>query len=153
MTTSGASVFLVDTNVLVYAYDAADPVKRETAIDALALLYDEGIGALSVQVLNEFYTVVTRKSAVPLTPERAEAAVGAYVRSWSVYSTTPLAVREGIRISRVHRTSYWDGLILATARLNEVPYLLSEDLQDGRDYDGVTVINPFRPGFNLAALG
>ena len=142
----------VDTNVLIYAYDAADEAKRQRAIDTLAFLYSEGVGALSAQVLSEFYTVVTRKPAVPLTPERAESAVAAYVRSWPVYSTTPLCIQEGIRIARTHQTSYWDGLILATARLYRLPYLLSEDLQDRRDYDGVRVVNPFRADFDLVAL-
>jgi predicted nucleic acid-binding protein len=69
--TTADSTYLVDTNVLLYAYDARYPAKRRRAIELMAVLAAAGTGVLSVQVLSEFYVNVTRKPSIPLTPEQA----------------------------------------------------------------------------------
>lgn len=149
---SDSPAFLVDTNLPVYAYDPADGQKQERAILVLKTLEEEGTGALSAQVLSEFFTTVTRKMSVPLTLEQAEREVMNFVRSWPVLDVTQSTVLEAIGLMQRRRLSYWDALILATAKVNGVPNVLSEDGRDGAVLEGVRIINPFTPTFDLGLL-
>jgi predicted nucleic acid-binding protein len=149
---SGSLPFLVDTNLPVYAYDPADGPKQERAILVLRNLEEHGSGAFSAQVLSEFLTTVTRKISVPLTLEQAEREVANFVRSWPIFDITPVIVLEAIAVMQRRRLSYWDALILATAKLNGVPNVLSEDGRDGAVLEGVRIINPLTPSFDLNLL-
>src|SRR5947209_3938316 len=104
-------VALVDTNVLVYRWDRADPVKQQRAEVVVDRLASEGIGAFSTQVLGEFVVTVIRKPAVPLPLEAALEEVGRYLRSWVVLDVTPKVVEEAVRGVRAHRMNYWDAQI------------------------------------------
>jgi predicted nucleic acid-binding protein len=57
---------LIDTNVLVYMYDRSEPKKRQRAVEVLQQVREAEAGALSAQVLSEFYNTVTRKLEPPL---------------------------------------------------------------------------------------
>lgn len=130
----------VDTNVLVYAVDDADPVKRDVARDIL-----ERGGAdlvLSAQVLSEFYVVVTRRLAVPMSEADAAAAVDELARLPTVVTDADL-VRDGISVAREARISFWGGLVVAAARLSGCEQVLTEDLAAGTVIGGVRVENPF----------
>lgn len=140
---------LVDTNVLVYAYDHADPRKQETAFTILDKLAVTERGVLSVQVLAEFIVAVTRKIAAPLDFTSVQKSVENYLRSWPVLEVTGFIVLEAVRGVKEHHFSYWDAQIWATARLNQIPVVLSEDFTSGRTVEGVTFINPFEPGFKF----
>ncbi len=148
----GSAAFLVDTNVLVYAYDLAEPVKRARATTVLRRLRAHSAGALTTQVLNEFFVTTTRKIPAPLSVQQAELAVTAYVRSWIVHNTTPLIVLEAVRGVRTYQFSYWDSLIWASAKLNAIPNVLSEDFADGAIVDGVRFLNPSTPSFDPTTL-
>lgn len=150
--TSSPAAAFVDTNVLVYAYDASDAFKHERAIEVLDRLERRSAGAISTQVLGEFFTIATRRIPMPLGVAEAERSVIRYARAWTVYEPTCTAVLEAVRAVREHTLSYWDGLIWATAKLNEVPTVLSEDFSDGLLLEGVRFLNPFRESFDVASL-
>ena len=150
---NGSRNFLVDTNVLVYAYDPTDGGKRERAIAVLEQLGARRSGALSAQVLGEFFVTVTRKIPSPLTEAEAERSLTNYIRSWVIYDLTELVVLEAVIGLQRHRVSYWDSLVWATAKLNGVPNILSEDFSDGVLLEGVRFLNPFAQAFDLALLG
>jgi predicted nucleic acid-binding protein len=141
---------LVDTNVLVYAYDFSDPVKQEQAFEVLDELAQSGRGVLSAQVLAEFVVAVTRKIEQPLDLKAVQKSVENYLSSWTVFDITSFVVLEAVRGVREHRFSYWDAQIWATARLNQIPVVLSEDFASGSTVEGVTFLNPFAAGFDLA---
>jgi predicted nucleic acid-binding protein len=144
--------YLVDTNVLIYAYDAADPAKRRRAIEVLAALASSGTGALSVQVLSEFYVNVTRKPKAPLTAEQARDTSIRLCRSWHVLeleARTHLGAVAGVL---QHQMSYWDALLWATAQQSFVPNILTEDQQHGRLIEEIRYLNPFDADFELAQL-
>ena len=86
--------FLVDTNVLVYAYDVRDAAKQARAIDVLERMEENQLGALSVQILGEFFVTITRKLSQPFTPLEAERRVNSFVRSWLVLDITEAMVVE-----------------------------------------------------------
>lgn len=148
--TSGASAYLIDTNILIYAYDAADPAKRWRAIEVLEAVQPEG--ALSVQILGEFYTNVIRKPAQPLSREEAHHAAVRFCRSWTVLDLTRRIHLDALRAVSDHKVSYWDALIWATARDNSVPNILTEDQQHGRLIEDVRYFNPFAAEFDLSLL-
>ncbi len=131
----------VDTNVLIYAASpsAADADKRRRAQDLLR----EGGLAVSVQVLQEFYSQVTRASrANPLSPSQALRFIES-IREFPVQDLTLAVFQAGVSISQRFRLSYWDGAILAAARACGCDAVYTEDLSHGQDYDGLRVINPF----------
>ncbi len=150
--TNGSPVFLVDTNVLVYAYDPTDGTKRARATEVLTQLGALRTGSLSVQVMGEFFTTVTRKIPSPLTDGQAERTLANYARSWTVYELSTAIVLEAIRGLQRYRLSYWDALIWATAKLNQVPYVLTEDMQHGQFLEGVRFQDPFAPDFDPSLL-
>ncbi len=104
--TSGSGACLVDTNVLVYAYDIAEAEKRSRAVDILERLRDERRGVLTTQALSEFFVTVTRKLRPPVTVEEAERSIRNYTRSWSVLSVTPAVVVDAARGVRRHQLSF-----------------------------------------------
>ncbi|MDI7246743.1 MAG: PIN domain-containing protein [Bacillota bacterium] len=142
---------LVDTNVLVYAYDRSEAPKQQRAVEVLDLLIASGKGVISTQVLSEFFNAVTRKIRMPLTIEDAMASVENHTRAWRVLDVTTFIILEAIRGVRDHQLAFWDAQIWATARLNQVPVVLSEDFASGRTLDGVLFVNPFADGFEPAA--
>jgi predicted nucleic acid-binding protein len=101
-----AGEWLVDTNVLVYAYDRSEPTKRRLAFDVLDRLAAARQGALSVQILSEFFVVVTRKIPDPVPVPAAARSVENHLRSWRVLAITPLLVYEAMRGVTRHHMSY-----------------------------------------------
>jgi predicted nucleic acid-binding protein len=131
----------LDTNVLVYALDDAEPEKRAAARRLLGSA-DYGQFVLSTQILGEFYMTVTRKLARPIAKDVAAAAVELLGRLPMVPIDPPL-VADAIGLSRTAQLSYWDGLVVAAAARGGCRRLLSEDLNDGQAIGSVRVENPF----------
>jgi predicted nucleic acid-binding protein len=130
----------VDTNIWVYAVDAAEPAKRARARAAIAPRADAQI-AVSSQVLSEFYTVVTRRLTSPLSDEQAAQMVDRLAQLPVVPVDADLVIR-GIAGSRRWGISLWDALIVRAAEVAGCSVILSEDLTDGATYGSVRVLNP-----------
>ena len=132
----------VDTNVLLYAASTAREEKGKKKA-ARALLDCDDL-ALSVQVLQEFYVQATRSTkSDPLTHDEATSLIEAFLR-FPVQEMTLAVLRASLDARNRYGISYWDAAILEAARSLGCRTVLSEDLNDGQDYDGVTVENPFR---------
>lgn len=136
-----APVF-VDTNIFVYARDPRDPAKRARAAEWLDLLWREQRGRTSAQVLGEYYSVVTRKATMGVTPEVAWEYVRALM-AWNPQQIDSALLARAYVIEDQHRINWWDCLIVAAAQAQGCALLLTEDLQDKAEYAGVTVRNPF----------
>lgn len=98
---------------------------------------------LSTQVLAEFYVAVTRKLGKPLPASKARAAVESLCEL-EVRPMHTTLVKSAIRRSQDSQLSFWDALIVETAMEADASALLTEDLQHGRQFDRLPVINPFR---------
>jgi predicted nucleic acid-binding protein len=131
----------LDTNVLVYLFDHDEPAKRARAKQLLEQA-KPGELALSVQVLGEFYVVVTRKLKRPLDTSAALQAVD-WLSLLRVVALDPVLVKAAIQTSRSSQLSYWDALIVASAKAGGCKRLLTEDLNDGQQIGSVRVENPF----------
>ena len=143
---------LVDTNILVYCYDRSEPAKQSRAIETVDKIASSRGGALSTQVLGEFFTTVTRKLPAPLSGEDAWGRIKHYASAWTIYELTPQVVLEAVRGVRERNMSYWDAQIWAVARLHRLSVVLSEDFQDGFHLEGVRFLNPLRAGFRAQEL-
>ena len=144
-----ASKILVDTNVLLYAYDCGEPVKQPQAVAVLDRLVKLKLGILTPQVLAEFFVNGIRKLEPPLTIEQAHERIQNYLLAWEVLDMTGAIVLEAVRGVRVYQMSYWDAQIWASARLNQIPIILSEDFDVGAIIEGVRFVNPFADDFDL----
>src|SRR5262245_14999853 len=118
---------LVDTNVLVYAHDPGEPAKQSRAIGVLEGLHAAGRGRLSVQSLAEFFVATTRGPVPRLKPAAAARQVERLLASWEVLDITPAIVVEAVRGATERKLSYFDAQLWATARLNQLPAIFSED--------------------------
>jgi len=141
---------LVDTNVLVYAYDRADTKKQQQALVTLDYLAIHGSGALSTQVLAEFFVAITRKIAAPLSMADAYIRLEHLLLAYTVLDSSGLIVLEAARGTRDYQMHFWDAQIWATARLNQIACILSEDFSTGSVIEGVRFVNPFAPDFQIA---
>lgn len=132
----------VDSNVLVYAHSRASAEKRDRASELLDRLWVSGGGSVSIQVLQEFFVIVTRKVPQPLSIGEASEIVEDYSR-WTVYCPEPKDLSAAIDIHRRFRISFWDAMIIHSARRLNCGVLWTEDLTNGQTYAGVTVRDPF----------
>jgi len=136
-----ARVF-VDSNILIYAHDLDAGSKQERAAARLRQLWEDQTGALSTQVLQEFYVTVTQKIKRPLSRGAAREVVRNYA-PWVGSPITPATVVRASEISETWLLSFWDGMILAAAEQEGAAELLSEDLAHGSLIAGVRIANPF----------
>lgn len=130
----------VDTNVLVYAEDARDADKRARARDLVGRLMREGRGVLSLQVLQEFFAVATRK--LGMDPESARRRLLLYSR-FEVIDLSLVDLFAAVDLHLLHGVSFWDGLIVRAALNGNCRTLHSEDMQGGRVIEHLTIENPF----------
>ena len=141
--TAASNLTFVDTNILVYAYDRGEGAKHEKVIDILDDLWESGTGALSTQVLAEFYAVVTRRKM--MSKESARERVASY-SEWCTVTTNPELLITASLLQDNHNVSWWDALIIDAARRSGADTLLSEDMHHGQRFGSVTVRNPFVEG-------
>lgn len=141
--------FTLDTNLLVYSVDSQAGSRHLTAIEIVDRA-TECDCYLTLQALSEFYVVVTRKGMV--RPIEAAAQAENWLTAFRCTVASPSAVRSALSAAAARRASYWDALLVATAREAGCSILLTEDLGDGTDFDGVRIHNPFSPAGELNPL-
>jgi predicted nucleic acid-binding protein len=135
--------FFLDTNLLVYAVDPSDPARQAIALEWLTAAHQTGNGLVSYQVVQEWFNVVLRKAAAPLSLSEANSLYRTLLEPlWRVQSSREL-LDTAIDLHRGNSLSWWDSLIVSAAIHGGCDQLLSEDLQDGREIAGVRIHNPF----------
>jgi predicted nucleic acid-binding protein len=132
-----------DTNVLVYTDDQAAPAKQRRALELLAEHRRAGTGVVSLQVLQEYFVTVTRKLKVDAVLARRKIELMA---EFDVASPELSDVLAAIDLHRLHTINFWDALIVRSAKQAGCSALFSEDMQPGREIDGVRIVNPFQSG-------
>lgn len=128
--------------MLVYARDTAAAGKQEAAHRWMEHLWVERSGRLSYQVLSEFYVTVTTKLKPGMDAADARRDIRA-LTSWRPVETDGAVMDGAWLIQDRYGLSWWDALIVSAAQAAECAFLLTEDLQEGQDLDGVRVVNPF----------
>lgn len=134
--------FFIDSNILIYAYNRAEPQKQSVATDLVASFLQNENAVVSVQVLGEFFSVVTRRIPNPLSVEEATAVID-LISSLRVLDIDSAMVRRAIATHSRYGTTYWDSLIIAAAERAGCTHILSEDMNPGQSYHGIVAVNPF----------
>lgn len=129
-----------DTNILVYAELEPETEKGELALELTEVLAPRAV--LAAQVLLEFLAVVKRRA--PQDLQRALELVVRWRAMFPVAPTTDIIVAEATELIRAHRFQVWDAVIWAASRAAGANFLLSEDMHDGLQIGGLTVVNPFK---------
>jgi predicted nucleic acid-binding protein len=148
-----AARYVLDTNLLVYALDRSEPLKRDRAREVLRRAGGAGSAALPAQVLSEFANACLKKLEPRPDPEAIRREVERLLLAFPVFPLTGPLVLEALRGVREHLLSYYDAQVWAVARLGQVGVVLSEDFNPGAVLDGVSFANPLDPAFDITALG
>jgi len=132
----------LDTNVLAYAEGANGAVMRDKALGLIQRL-PQGAIVLPVQTLGELFNVLVRKGG--RRPARARAAVLSWRDAYPVVETSAAVMVSATDLASEHGFTIWDSVVLSASAEAACRLLLSEDLQEGFTWRGVTVTNPFAP--------
>ena len=132
----------VDTNILVYAHDRTAGERHDKARELVRDLWASRRGVLSTQVLQELYVTLRRKLAQPLSPSEARSIVDDF-RRWKVVVNDDHSLIAASETEERFGISFWDALVIQAAITAGADVVYSEDMNDGQDYDGVKVVNPF----------
>lgn len=130
----------LDTNVLAYAEGTNGSAMRDRAVSVIERL-PPGAIVLPVQVLGELFNVLVRKAK--RRPTRARAAILSWRDAYEVVETSATVMASAADLATDHGLAIWDSVVLAASAEAQCRLLLSEDLQDGFTWRGVTVTNPF----------
>jgi predicted nucleic acid-binding protein len=135
----------IDTNVLLYGVDDADPVKRDRAREWIAACWQRRCGRLSTQVLNEYYVNVKKKFSKAIAQGDARAEIRRY-QHWRPWVIDHPTIETAWAVESRFGLHYWDALMIAAAQQQGCTLFLSEDLQHEQQIDGVRIVNPFLAG-------
>ena len=130
-----------DTNVLIYADDKAAPAKQRRALELVAEHRRARTGVVSLQVLQEYFVTVTRKLHVDPAIARRKVEL---LAEFHVAAPDVSDILAAIDLYRLHSLSFWDALIVRSAKQSGCTVLLSEDMQHARNLDGLHIFNPFK---------
>jgi predicted nucleic acid-binding protein len=133
--------YFVDTNILVYAHDAAAGDKHVRARALVEELWENRSGAVSTQVLQELAVNLRRKAKKPLNAKATRDVISDYL-TWQVVVNGSDSILEALEFEARYRLPFWDALIVHAAQVAGAEILYSEDLSDGQRYGTVRVKNP-----------
>ena len=135
---------LIDSNILVYAYDKSAPKKHRAASDTLKASWLERDGVLSVQNLAEFYSVVTAKIENPLPVDKAKQIVLDLIDGFEILRYNENTLINAVNNQAIYRIPFWDALIVATMEENRIDTIITENEKDFKKVKWIKVINPFK---------
>jgi predicted nucleic acid-binding protein len=131
-----------DTNLLLYVRDARAPAKQARATAWHDRLWREASGRTSAQVISEYYVNLKRDAGARMSAEQAWSDASRYL-AWKPRAVDDEVLSTAREVERRYRISWWDSLIVAAAQLQGCELLLTEDLQDGMAFGGLTARSPF----------
>ena len=132
-------IFL-DSNILVYLFSTTEVVKSEQINTIIQTYSDKNQLVWSTQVIQEFYAVMSRKYNVPSL--QIKKILDTFSHLECVVNDVAI-IKNAIDIQVINQLSFWDSLIISSAKTSKCTYLLSEDLNAGQRIEGIQVVNPF----------
>jgi len=136
--------YFIDTNIFVYSFEIRQPEKRERSMELIQAALLSGKGIISLQVIQEFLNVATQKFAIPMKVEEAKGYLRMVLNPLCQVYPDAALYESCLELQEETRYSFYDSLIMAAAIQGGCEILYSEDLQDGQEVRGVTIVNPFR---------
>ena len=141
----------VDTSVLLASEDGADALRQRQALDWLQQLWQRRSGRTSVQVLDDFYVLATRRLHPPMPAGDARAEVRRY-QLWQPWPSDRATLESAWALESRYGLHYRDCLVLAAAQHQGCRYLLSTELPPHQQYGAVLTIDPAAASLNLLDL-
>ncbi|MBI4918697.1 PIN domain-containing protein [archaeon] len=140
------NLFLLDTNILVYAYDNTEDRKNEIALEIIEDCFGRGgMFALCLQNICEFLCVVTKKMQNKMSPEEAEFLVKD-ITDFKNFKKIHYKIKTTLKaahLTQKYGLHYWDALIAATMIENEIYDIYTENTKDFSKIPGINAVNPF----------
>ena len=130
----------LDTNILVYVEGVNGAAPKKIAVDLIEKLREENT-FLPVQALGELFRVLVKKARWP--PAQAKAAILSWQSVFPLIETSPAVLLAAVDLAAGHHLNIWDAIILSAAAAAGCRVLLSEGMQEGFVWNGVTIVNPF----------
>ena len=130
----------LDTNILAYAEGVGDRAKKDLAVELIERLPGDSLIVPS-QVLGELHRVLTSKAG--RSRSEARDAILGWADSFLVVDSTWTAFQTAFDLAADRQLQIWDSLIIAVAVENRCRFLVSEDVQNGFTWAGLTVVDPF----------
>jgi predicted nucleic acid-binding protein len=147
-------MFFVDTNILVYSIDRSDPHKMSAEDLLLQPLIEQKRVTISMQVLAELTSVLTRKRKT--SPQATLAVIAHFASRCQLLGYDINLIEAATTLTETHRLSFWDAMILQSAVSGGCKYLLTEDFSPGTVMTvgsaSVEIINPFTHQARVHAL-
>lgn len=136
--------FFLDTNILVYTFDATRPAKQAKAREWVRTAVRTQRGIIGSQVVQEFLNVALTRFAVPLSTAEARDYLNTVLRPLCQHYPSTATYERALALREETGFSWYDCLIVSAALETGCATLLSEDLQDGRTVQGMAIRNPFK---------
>ena len=130
----------IDTNVLVYAEACDAPYKQRSALDLLQRLYEQGLGVVSTQILQEYCNVALKKLKLPAQYVRSQLD---FYEQFEVVQVTSTIISAGLGLHQTRSLAFFDAIVLASAHAAGCSVILNEDMNVGEVVNGVRISNPF----------
>jgi len=135
--------FFIDTNILVYSFDASSPVKQNISQEMIKKALGDQVGCISSQVIQEFLNVSSKKFKPALSSEDCLKYLNTVLSPLCEIFTSIDLYRATIEISERWKYSFYDSMIITAALQTNCGILYSEDLQHKQKVQTLTIINPF----------
>lgn len=135
---------LIDSNILVYAFDSAEPEKQKIAKEVLKRCWREELhGVVALQNLGEFFNIITKKVPRPLAIEDAEQIIEDIIAApqWEKVSYDAHILQHAMVVVRVNN-QFWDAVLLSTMIANNINTIYTENAKDF-NIKGIKAVNPF----------
>lgn len=135
--------YFIDTNIFIYSFDLEDITKREKAKELIKTALIDGKGFISIQVIQEFYNVATKKFKSPMNVLIAKDYLKNVFTQFNIVYPHIDFISNGLDIAATTKYSFYDSLIISAALKSECKILLSEDMHHGQKIQNLTIENPF----------
>ena len=136
---------LIDTNILIYAYDSSEDEKHEISKSLLKHIWQNGGGVVCLQNLMEFFVVITKKVENPIDVSEAKVIVEDFIKSesWKVIDRNGDTFIKAIEFVFQHKIHLWDAAIAACMDENGINEIITENDKDFKKIPGLKVTVPF----------
>lgn len=144
--TENKEIELLDSNILIYAYDSSEKEKHTIAKNLLADCWKrKKVYALSVQNLSELFVVTTKKITSPLKPDEIKKNIKDITSfsNFNIFAINKNTIINATNISSENNISYWDALIASVMKENYIYTIITENDKDFKKIPWLKVINPF----------
>ncbi|MEW6417359.1 MAG: PIN domain-containing protein [Nitrospirota bacterium] len=136
---------LIDTNILVYAYDISEGEKHSTSKNLIKQIWEEGGGVVCLQNLMEFFVIITDKVENPISVTEAKTLIEDFLKSdnWRIIDRDADTFLNAVDLVSEHKIHLWDAVIAACMKENDITEIVTENKKDFEKVPDIKITVPF----------